>query len=110
MNRKKYVYQLVNEQNIIEYIGEAFDPERRFKEHKKNTTKSGMGKFKGRTDLKLEVIAEFDNTKDAYDYQCGLQKIYFGTSDKEQAKINGLKGGQYGYLGWIERKKRAGIK
>lgn len=109
--KKKYVYQLVNEENIVEYIGEAFDPQRRFREHKHNRTKakSGMGKFCGRNDLKLEVLAEFDNAKDSFDYQCELQTKHFGINDRDKSKINGMKGKQFGYLGWVERKKRAGI-
>ena len=111
--KKKYVYQLVNENNIVEYIGESFNPQRRFREHKHNRTipKSGMGKFVGRNDLRLEVLAEFDKPKDSFNYQCQLQTKYFGINERDVAKENGMKGKPFAYLGAIERerRKRAGI-
>ena len=109
--RKKYVYQLVNENNIVEYVGESFNPHSRFKQHtkKKFRPKKGCGKFYGRTDLSLQILAEFENHKEAFDYQCQLQTKYFGIDDRERARENGIKGGQYGYLGNIAKQKRAGI-
>jgi predicted GIY-YIG superfamily endonuclease len=117
MNRKKYVYQLVNENNVVEYIGESFNPIARYKEHvhHKFRPKKGMGKFYGRTNLSLEVLAEFDNPKEAFDYQCELQKKYFGIDDRDKAIQNGMKGKEFGYLGaqgsrdYWNNKKRAGI-
>jgi predicted GIY-YIG superfamily endonuclease len=115
--RKKYVYELVNKDNVVEHVGESYNPKARYREHvhHKFRPKKGMGKFYGRTDLTLEVVAEFDNRKEAFDYQCQLQTKYFGINDRDKAKQNGIKGKEFGYLGaqagrdYWNNKKRAGI-
>jgi predicted GIY-YIG superfamily endonuclease len=73
---KKYVYKLINSKDKIEYIGETMHPNARFRVHKSK-------KFRGRNDIKMVIVAEFDNRKDAYNYQCDLQKQYGLISDKE---------------------------
>jgi predicted GIY-YIG superfamily endonuclease len=66
------VYELYNLLGSIEYVGETMYPNRRFREH----TKSKTGKFYGRTDISMNIVKEFDNPKEAWDYQCKLQKEY----------------------------------
>ena len=105
---KKYVYELTNAYGIVEYVGESINPIGRFREHthRKFRPKKGCGKFYGRTDLTLNILAEFENYKEAFDYQCQLQKKYFGIDDREIARNNGMKGKPYGILGGCNRKKR----
>ena len=81
--RKQYVYELVNSKGKVEYVGETYNPEQRLLDH----TQSAKGKFKGRTDLKINVVAEFDNRKDAYAYQCKLQNQYGWVSDLDKHQI-----------------------
>jgi hypothetical protein len=105
----KYVYELINDKGIVEYVGESINPLNRFKEHTKHKPRRGMGKFYGRNDISLNVVKGFDNHKDAYQYQLELQSKYFGVNDNDIAKQNGMKGKEFGHLGWVEKRKRAGI-
>jgi predicted GIY-YIG superfamily endonuclease len=76
---KKYVYELVNLMGTIEYVGETVRPKIRFNEHK-----SKDGKFYGRQDISMYIVKEFDNKKEAWNYQCQLQKEYGLITDSEQ--------------------------
>ena len=67
--KKYYVYEIVNLMGTIEYVGESINAIERFKQHK-------LGKFYKRPDVFLNIVAEFNNRKDAYEYQCELQKKY----------------------------------
>lgn len=79
----KYVYELVNLMGTVEYVGETKNPELRFKQHTKwKPLKPGLGKFYGRTDIIMNVVKEFNNRKEAYDYQCKLQEEYNLLSDE----------------------------
>ena len=106
----KYVYELINDKGIVEYIGESSNPTRRFYEHtgRKFRPKRGMGKFYGRTDLSLNILKEFDNHREAYEYQLDLQNKHFGINEREVAKQNGIKGKSFGHLGWPARLKKMG--
>jgi hypothetical protein len=92
---KHYVYKL--ESNIVEHIGHSKHPKFRYQQHinfKPNG--SSHGKFYGRDDLQLIVVKEFDSRKEAYAYQCKLQKAYGFKTDTELSavkagKIGGLK-------------------
>jgi hypothetical protein len=107
----KYVYELINDKGIVEYVGESINPLDRFYQHtkKKFRPKRGMGRFYGREDISLNILKGFDNHREAYEYQLELQNKYFGTNEREIAKLNGMKGKEFGHLGWPERRKRAGI-
>jgi predicted GIY-YIG superfamily endonuclease len=74
-----HVYELYNLLGSIEYVGETINTERRFREH----TKSKTGKFYGRTDISMNIVKIFDNGKEAWDYQCELQKKYELITDGE---------------------------
>ena len=93
----KYVYEMINLLGTIEYVGETSNPKRRFKEHTKNRPlRSGLGKFFGRADIIMNIVKEFDNRKDAYQYQCKLQKEYGLISDAEVFNKN-FSNGHKGY-------------
>jgi len=84
---KKYsVYELINLMGSVEYVGETTRPEARFAEHIKYKSDkcSGKGKFYGRTDITMNIAGEFDNRKDAYNFQCQLQSEYGIKTDAEQ--------------------------
>jgi hypothetical protein len=82
---KKYVYELYNLLGTVEYVGETINPKERFRYHTKLKPKigSGWGKFYGRLDIQMNVVKDFNNKKDAYEYQCQLQKYYGLITDSE---------------------------
>ena len=88
--QKWYVYEIYNSLGTIEYIGETNNPHIRFYHH----TKRERGTFYGRTDIVMYVAAEFDNKKDAFDYQCQLQKESGLQPDNE--KNIGINNGMFG--------------
>jgi predicted GIY-YIG superfamily endonuclease len=78
---KHYVYKIVNSNNEIEYIGETTNTKNRWYNHiGKN------GKFYNRKDISIEIITQFDTKKEAYDYQCELQKNNGFETDLEKMK------------------------
>jgi predicted GIY-YIG superfamily endonuclease len=84
INGKHFVYEIINTLGTIEYVGETANPENRMVHH------IGLnGKFYGRNDIAMSIVAEFDNRKDAYAYQCKLQNEYGWESDldKHQVKL-----------------------
>jgi predicted GIY-YIG superfamily endonuclease len=86
-NGKHFVYEIINILGTIEYVGETYDIEQRFQNHI-----SKSGKFYGRNDIIINQVAEFDNRKDAFNYQCELQKQYGFETDFEK----NLRGGPAG--------------
>ena len=102
----KYVYEIINTLGTIEYVGETQNPKRRLKEHTRNQPlQPGLGKFYGRTDIIMNVVKEFDNKKDAYDYQCKLQNEYGLISDVEVFNKN-FNNGHKGYKHSIKAKEK----
>ena len=79
-----YVYQLIENGKVI-YIGETMYPKQRLYDHTKRKPKAGHGKFYG-LDLEIEIIAEFDNKKDAWHRQVIEQKKYGFTTDYEKLR------------------------
>jgi len=81
-----YVYELINEIGIVEYVGTANDPEFRYRRHVyyKPNIKSNTGKFYQRFDLKLNVVKNFTTKSEAWHYQCKLQKEYGLVTDAEK--------------------------
>ena len=64
------VYKLANTEGTIEYIGQSKNPLFRFKyNHLKD-------RFKGRYDLSIHIIKEFDNLTDALNYECEMKTKY----------------------------------
>jgi predicted GIY-YIG superfamily endonuclease len=91
--KKYYVYEIVNLMGTIEYVGETTMPKRRFYSHTKIAPKKGLGagKFYKRLDVFMNIVSEFDNKKDAFDYQCNLQLEYGIDTDRVVLKRNGFK-------------------
>ncbi len=102
----KYVYEIINTLGTIEYVGETSNPKRRLYEHtKKKPLTSGSGTFFGRNDIIMNIVKEFDNRKDAYDYQCKLQKEYGLISDFDVFNKN-FNNRHKGYKHSVETKEK----
>ena len=75
------VYQLVNGNGKVEYVGHTKNPKTRLNNHT-----CVNGKFAGRTDLRLEVIKSgFRKKSRAFEYECKLQKELGWETDKEKS-------------------------
>lgn len=68
-----YVYKLINQQNIVEYIGATKDPEYRFKSH---TIYKHNSPFCNRKDLQLIIVDQFETRKEAFAAEKKLKKEY----------------------------------
>lgn len=79
--RKHYVYELINLMGTVEYVGETYRPKIRMYGHTKVkpsiTNKNREGKFYGRQDLVMYIVAEFNNRKDALELE-GKLKLSYG--------------------------------
>ena len=74
--RKSYVYEIVNLMGTVEYVGETYNPVYRWKQHTKRKPTNGQGTFYNRADVFMNVVKVFDTKKEAFNYQCKLQKEY----------------------------------
>ena len=75
--KKFYVYEIINLMGTIEYVGETRHPKRRWSNHKCNATNGGgAGKFYNRNDVFMNIVKEFNNRREALDYQYQLQREY----------------------------------
>jgi hypothetical protein len=89
--KKYYVYELMNLMGSIEYVGESINPYKRFYSHTKykpgyKNQSPSYGKFYGRCDLVMNIVNEFESKKEAFHYQCELQKYYGLETDGERMK------------------------
>ena len=99
--KKHYVYELINFMGTVEDVGETIKPKLRMYQHTKNKRGSGCGKYYGRQDLVMNIVAEFDNRKDALLLE-GKLKLEYGLPWTE--KQRDIKGG---ILGSIHGKKQS---
>lgn len=92
--KKYYVYELVNQEGKVEYVGCSYRPKERMKDHLKKPSNSnkGNGKFYGRTDLKMNIVKSFVDKKEARLFE-GKHKINNGFEWTEA--LNGKKYGKY---------------
>jgi predicted GIY-YIG superfamily endonuclease len=74
-----HVYELYNTLGTIEYVGETVNPTDRMYSHK-----SKKGNFYGRADIEMNIVKQFDNVNEAWEYQCILQKQYGLKTDREK--------------------------
>ena len=72
------VYELVNNNNIIEYVGHSCRPNERLYKHL-----SKWGKFTNRNDISMNIVAEFETRLKAYRYQIQLQTKYGLETDND---------------------------
>jgi predicted GIY-YIG superfamily endonuclease len=94
---KYYVYELINLLGTVEYVGETRNPKRRESQHTKDKPGhgNGSGKFYGRQDLIMNIVAEFPRRREALDLQDKLQKSYGFETDREKGGKAGKKGGKW---------------
>lgn len=104
----KYVYELYNDKDIVEYVGESNNPHKRFINHKSNSKGNGSGKFYNRPDIKMRIVAKFENKKEAYQYQIKLQEKYGLKTDTERRAINCRNGGLARIKNLIEQNRKTG--
>lgn len=93
--KKYYVYELINLMGSVEDVGESYRPNYRLYQHTKVMPRngiSGYGKYYGRQDLVMNIVAEFDNKSDARKLE-GELKLSYGMnwSEKDRDIKNGLK-------------------
>jgi hypothetical protein len=93
-----YVYELINLLGTVEYVGESHKPKYRFRQHikkkpfgKDGKKHSGLGKFYGRQDIIMNIVKEFSDRKDAWEFQCELQKVYGLLTDRQKLSFNASK-------------------
>lgn len=80
-----YVYELINNNNEVEYVGMSYRPEYRFRQHINHKPSIGVGKFYGRNDLSLHIRKGFDKGT-ARIFECMLQMYRgFVPEDKKLA-------------------------
>lgn len=77
MNKIWKVYEIINANGIVEYVGETVNIPNRWEQHI-----CISGKFFNRKDVSLRIVNMFDNKIDAFNYQCELQKKYGLSIDK----------------------------
>ena len=96
-----YVYQIIDNSGKILHIGKTMDLERRFAQHTKwkGYGDSSAGLFYGRTNIKLEIVKEFNDKKECTKFE-GEYKIQNGFiwTEKEQWKDFGRKSVESGHL------------
>ena len=116
---KFYVYELINLMGTVEYVGETIRPKIRMSEHiTVNPKHKGKGKFHNRQDLLMNIVSQFTNRQEAYDYQILLQN-YYGFENDNNKHINDANnipidkkifGAKKSAQNQIERIKAMGIK
>lgn len=86
-----YVYTIVNSKNKVEYVGTTCRPKHRFSQHKTKPQKtSNQGKFHGRTDVRMEIISEFNNRVDAVKKELSLKEKY-GFEVTERTRLDNVR-------------------
>lgn len=89
LKTKWYVYTITNTQNEIEYIGCTSNPKQRWYNHTYWFQGPGIGKFYGRTDVTMNVVKEFDNRREGWDYEAELKLQHGFELTEENSKIMG---------------------
>jgi predicted GIY-YIG superfamily endonuclease len=74
--KQYYVYELINYYGSVEYVGETTTPKGRMYDHIKRKPDSNNGKFYGRQDLIMNIVAVFDNRKEALKLEGKLKLDY----------------------------------
>lgn len=95
-----YTYLLMNQDAMVEYVGESIDPQSRFYNHTKAKPGfSGMGYFYGREDLTLVIDSAHLDRKEALQRE-GELKLKYGLewSEKNRNQNNGRKAVESGHM------------
>ncbi len=93
-SRKKYIYEIINTLGTVEYVGETFNPKRRFYEHTKlkPCRNLSVGRFYKRQDLFMNIVDETYDSIECYRIESTL-KCFWGLQPTEHLtrKNNGIK-------------------
>lgn len=90
-----YVYELVNLMGGVEWVGRTIDPKRRFWQHT-GTPRSkagGSGRFFGRLDISMHVIATYATKEEATKAEHELQIFWGLETDLSKKSMSGSKNG-----------------
>lgn len=85
--KKITVYKLVNDNGIVEYVGQSKCPDHRFKQHTIEGIGWKKGKFIGRTDITFEIIEEVYDIKEAHKREAYWQEFYGFIPEHKQARL-----------------------
>ena len=95
--KKYYVYELINLMGTVEYVGRTYRPNGRLRNHTKHKpveNYTGQGMFYGRQDLIMNIVAEFDELKEASIFECELKTSYgMECTEINNSRRNGKKVG-----------------
>ena len=100
------VYEIINSLGTIEWVGVSYRPEYRFGQH----TRTPSGRFYSRQDLIINIVAEFNDRKNALELEEQLQIKYKLQTDRSKkgfktgaaSSVSGKKNGKI--LGRLKRK------
>jgi len=88
--KKWYVYEILNQNDEVEYVGETIDPERRWGQH---TTRLKSKFYLRKYDCRMNIVAEFTNRKAALELEGKLKQQYgLKWEEKERAVQWRMKG------------------
>ena len=105
-----YVYELVNLYGTVEKIGETKNIEKRMRDHFTNKPDGkGKGAFFGRQDLAVNIVANFETKKEAFQFQLELQREYGMTTDIDHSIAIGKAHVESGHLESLRTKEHQSI-
>lgn len=82
-----YVYELVNLLGTVEWVGRTTRPKKRFYEHTgAKFDGNGQGKFHGRGDISMHIVASFETKVEALQVEYDLQIFWGLTPDRDKTK------------------------
>lgn len=85
----KFVYELRDADNTVVHVGQSKDPNRRLYDHTKaQPDGGGHGKFYGRTDITMDVVAGPISLSEAKDLEEQLQIQHGLITDRQKSKRN----------------------
>ena len=88
-----FVYFIVNDQDVIEYVGMSNQVYKRFEGHlREPIPNTGFGKFHNRKDVRLELLPYGYDRKTAYQVQIYFQKLFNLKTDTEALSEGRKKG------------------
>lgn len=90
-----YVYELVNLLGTVEYVGQTVRPKVRFNFHTRVKAKPGNwhGRFYGRQDISMHIVATYATKAEALQAEFDLQVFWGLPTDRSTRAVKGSKNG-----------------
>ena len=105
--KEYFVYELINLYGTVEYVGETTMPKLRFRNHTKHKPSAGNGKFYGRQDLVMNIVASFTDRKKALKLEGELKLHYNLKWDENDRSVKaGKKNVESGHIQSIGKKRK----